>query len=130
MLASIDIKNFEKIEINISGETGEMAEVVEQVGRYDQEAVANENGEVLKNDQLPAVDDDIGELVRRFQDLTKEQSDGCAVCYSVTFVALQTFEDGVEKLCAICFNLYTIRHHNSKTSSLQFVFIMHLCTIS
>ncbi|KAG5863472.1 hypothetical protein JTB14_004185 [Gonioctena quinquepunctata] len=39
-----------------------MAEVVEQVGGNDQEAVANENGEVLKNGQLPAVDDDIGEL--------------------------------------------------------------------
>ncbi|KAG5866822.1 hypothetical protein JTB14_016552 [Gonioctena quinquepunctata] len=111
MLASIDINNFDLIGININEKTGEMAEVVDQVGGNDQEAVANENGDVLENDQLPAVDDDIGELARRFQDLTMEQSDGCAVRYSITFMALQTVEDGVEKLCAICFNLYTIRHH-------------------
>ncbi|KAG5875841.1 hypothetical protein JTB14_012961 [Gonioctena quinquepunctata] len=89
MLASIDINNFDLIEVNINEETEEMAEVVEQVGGDDSEADANENGEVLGNDQLAFVDDNIGELVRRFQDLTMEQSDGCVVCYSITFVALE-----------------------------------------
>ncbi|KAG5872500.1 hypothetical protein JTB14_025033 [Gonioctena quinquepunctata] len=113
MLASIDINNFDSFEVNINEETGEMAEVVEQVGVEDSEADANENGEVLGNDQHAFVDDNIGELVRRFQDLTMEQSNGCVVCYSITFVSLKTIEGSIEKLCALCFNLYTIRHHNA-----------------
>ncbi|KAG5888189.1 hypothetical protein JTB14_027003 [Gonioctena quinquepunctata] len=113
MLASIDINNFDLIEVNINDETGEMAEVVEQDGVEDSEADANENGAVLGNDQHAFVDDNIGELVRRFQDLTMEQSSGCVVCYSVTFVALKTIEDSIKKLCTPCFNLYTIRHHNA-----------------
>ncbi|KAG5871300.1 hypothetical protein JTB14_030422 [Gonioctena quinquepunctata] len=43
MLASIDINNFDLIEININEETGEMAEVVEQIGGNDSEAGANES---------------------------------------------------------------------------------------
>ncbi|KAG5868129.1 hypothetical protein JTB14_026867 [Gonioctena quinquepunctata] len=113
MFASIDINNFDSIEIHINEETGEMAEEVKQVGGNDSEAGANENDEVLGNDQLAFVDDDIGELVRRFRDLTIEQSDGCVFRCSITFLASQTIEDGIEKLCALCFNLYTIRHHNA-----------------
>ncbi|KAG5871561.1 hypothetical protein JTB14_012828 [Gonioctena quinquepunctata] len=94
MFASIDINNFDSIEIHINEETGEMAEEVKQVGGNDSEAGANENDEVLGNDQLAFVDDDIGELVRRFRDLTIEQSDGCVFRCSITFLASQTIEDG------------------------------------
>ncbi|KAG5860803.1 hypothetical protein JTB14_034486 [Gonioctena quinquepunctata] len=112
MLASIDINNFDSIGININEETGEMAEVVEQVGGNDSEAGANENGEVLGNDQLAFVDDDIGELVRRFRDLTMEQSDGCVFCCSITFVALQTIEDGIEKLRT----MFQFIHHQASNA--------------
>ncbi|KAG5860983.1 hypothetical protein JTB14_029767 [Gonioctena quinquepunctata] len=95
MLASIDINNFDLIEVNINDETGEMAEVVEQDGVEDSEADANENGAVLGNDQHAFVDDNIGELVRRFQDLTMEQSSGCVVCYSITFV-VKNNEDSIK----------------------------------
>ncbi|KAG5870905.1 hypothetical protein JTB14_025420 [Gonioctena quinquepunctata] len=90
-----------------------MAGVADKAGDDDQEPVVVENGKVLEGDQVPAVDDDIEDLARRFQDLTMEQSDGCAMCNSITFVALQTAENRIEKLCVVGFNLYTIRHRHS-----------------
>ncbi|KAG5867737.1 hypothetical protein JTB14_010147 [Gonioctena quinquepunctata] len=91
MLASIDVNNFVQVEVLVNDETSEMGEVVAQV---DDEAV--ENGGV------PAAADVIEDL--DFQDLTMEQTDGFAVCYTITFVALQTVEERVEKLCA---SIYT-----------------------
>ncbi|KAG5888859.1 hypothetical protein JTB14_031417 [Gonioctena quinquepunctata] len=59
MLASIDINNFDLIEVNINDEIGEMAEVVGKVGGNDKKTVADKNGGVSEDNQLPAVDDDI-----------------------------------------------------------------------
>ncbi|KAG5862019.1 hypothetical protein JTB14_013194 [Gonioctena quinquepunctata] len=101
MLASIDVNNFVQVEILVNDETGEMEEVVKQVGGED---------EAVENGGVPAAADVIEDLARRSQDLTLEQTDGCAVCYTITFVALQTVEESVEKLCNVCFNLYTMRH--------------------
>ncbi|KAG5861442.1 hypothetical protein JTB14_020434 [Gonioctena quinquepunctata] len=81
-----------------------MGEVVEQVGSDD---------EAVEDGGVSAAADVIEDLARRFQDLTMEQTDGCAVCYTMTFVALQTVEESVEKLYALCFNLYTIRHRQA-----------------
>ncbi|KAG5872475.1 hypothetical protein JTB14_010612 [Gonioctena quinquepunctata] len=102
MLASIDVNSFVQVEVLVNDETGEMGEVVEQVGGDD---------EAVEDSGVPAAADVIEGLARRFQDLTMEQTYGCAVCYTITFVALQTVEESVEKLCA--FNLYTIRHRQA-----------------
>ncbi|KAG5861570.1 hypothetical protein JTB14_016420 [Gonioctena quinquepunctata] len=104
MLASIDVNNFVQVEVLGNDESGEMGEVVEQVGDDD---------EAVDDGRVPAAAGVIEDLARRFQDLTMEQTDGCAVCYTITFVALQTVEESVEKLCALCFNLYTIRHRQA-----------------
>ncbi|KAG5877867.1 hypothetical protein JTB14_031383 [Gonioctena quinquepunctata] len=101
MLASIDVNNFVQVEVLVNDETGEMGELVEQVGGDD---------EAVEDGGVPAAAED---LARRFQDLTMEQTDGCAVCYTITLVALQTVEESVEKLYAWCFNLYTIRHRQA-----------------
>ncbi|KAG5861055.1 hypothetical protein JTB14_032830 [Gonioctena quinquepunctata] len=108
MLASIDVNNFVQVEVLVNDETGEIGEVVEQVGGDDEA-----DGGVI------AAADVIEDLARRFQDLTMEQTDGCAVCYTITFVALQTVEKSVEKLCALCFNLYTIRHRQADVVNRQ-----------
>ncbi|KAG5870850.1 hypothetical protein JTB14_029556 [Gonioctena quinquepunctata] len=83
MLASIDVNNFIQVEVLVNDETGEMGEVVEQVAGDD---------ETVKDGGVPAAADVIEDLARRFQDLTMEQTDGCVVCYTITFVALQTVE--------------------------------------
>ncbi|KAG5874222.1 hypothetical protein JTB14_011312 [Gonioctena quinquepunctata] len=81
-----------------------MGGVVEQVGGDD---------EAVEDGGVPAAADVIEDLASRFQDLIREQTDGCAVCYIIKFVVLQTIEETVEKLSALCFNLYTIRHRQA-----------------
>ncbi|KAG5879151.1 hypothetical protein JTB14_033356 [Gonioctena quinquepunctata] len=70
MLASIDVINFVQEEVLVNDGTGGMGEVVEQVGSDDG---AVEDGGV------PAAADVVEDLARRFQYLTMEQTDGCAV---------------------------------------------------
>ncbi|KAG5876813.1 hypothetical protein JTB14_014143 [Gonioctena quinquepunctata] len=104
MLASIDVNDFVQVELLVNDETGEMGVVVKQVGGYD---------EAVEDGGVPAAADVIEDLASRFQDLTMEQTDGCAVCYTITFVVLQTIEESVKKLCTLCFNLYTTRHRQA-----------------
>ncbi|KAG5880996.1 hypothetical protein JTB14_027396 [Gonioctena quinquepunctata] len=104
MLASIGANNFVQVEVLVNDETGEMGEVVEQVGGDD---------EAVEDGGVSAAADVIEDLASRFQDLTLEQTNGCAVCYTITFVVLQTIEESVEKLGDLCFNLYTIRHRQA-----------------
>ncbi|KAG5865550.1 hypothetical protein JTB14_009259 [Gonioctena quinquepunctata] len=65
MLASIDVINFVQVEVLVNNETGEMGEVVEQVGGDD---------EVVEDGGVPAAADVTEDLARRFQDLTMEQT--------------------------------------------------------
>ncbi|KAG5874592.1 hypothetical protein JTB14_001226 [Gonioctena quinquepunctata] len=93
ILASIDVNNFvQVVVVLVNDETGEMGEVVKQVG--------GDNDEAVEDGGVPAAADVIEDLASRFQYLTMEQTAGCAVCYTITFVVLQTIEESVEKQCA------------------------------
>ncbi|KAG5862115.1 hypothetical protein JTB14_033871 [Gonioctena quinquepunctata] len=77
-----------------------------------EQQVGGEDGAV-EDGEVPAAADVIEDLARRLQHLIMEQTDGCAVCYTITFVVLQNIKESVEKLLALCFNLYTIRHRQA-----------------
>ncbi|KAG5870434.1 hypothetical protein JTB14_019163 [Gonioctena quinquepunctata] len=66
-----------------------VSEMVEQVGGDD---------EAVEDGGVPAAADIIKDLASRFQDLTMEQTDGCAECYTITFV--------VSKNCVLCASIY------------------------
>ncbi|KAG5886446.1 hypothetical protein JTB14_012858 [Gonioctena quinquepunctata] len=58
MSASIDVNDFDLVEVNVNDETSEMTQVAQQTSNDVQVTYAAKNGEVLENDlQVLAVND-------------------------------------------------------------------------